>query len=198
MSIHWSLPNLQQILPADILADMPLAYTDQHGAYDVAQPPVPFYNGLTGAIPHHVPAPNLRRLSRARFRDLCTRGLDIRWGKKLVDMTSCDPKDHGPVTLHFQDNNNNSGVEDSVVEADLVIGADGTSSKVRRLLLGEEAGAATASEWSMYNGVACYGDAAKALFVREAHPLCALAFTDHGLAFCGSLCFLPLSDVLLM
>ncbi|KAB5554440.1 hypothetical protein GE09DRAFT_1173527 [Coniochaeta sp. 2T2.1] len=177
MSIHWSLPSLRRILPEDILADIHLAYTDQSRSYDNDQPPIPFYNGITGQVLHRVPAPNLRRLSRARFRELCARGLDVRLGKKLVGM-SFDEKDDGPVTLRFEG-------DEEPVEADLVIGADGTNSKVRRLLIGEEDGVATASEWCMYNGVVCYGDAEKARFVREPHPLCTLAFTEQGLAFCG-------------
>ncbi|KAB5525642.1 hypothetical protein GE09DRAFT_477118 [Coniochaeta sp. 2T2.1] len=177
MSVRWSLPNLQRILSEDVLADIHLAYTDQSRSYDEDQRPIPFYNGITGQVLHRVPAPNLRRLSRARFRELCARGLDVQWGKKLVDM-SIDEKNDGPVTLQFEG-------DEEPVEADLVIGADGTNSKARRLLMGEEDGAARASEWCMYNGVVCYGDAEKALSVREAHPLCTLAFTEHGLAFCG-------------
>jgi len=178
MSIHWSLPNLQRVLPDDILGDIHLAYTDQSRPSDDDQPPIPFYNGITGDLLHRVPAPNLRRLSRARFRELCTRGLDIRWGKRLVEMTFGE-RDDGPVALRFEGN-------EELVRVDLVIGADGTNSKVRRLLMGEEDGAATASEWCLYNGVVCYGDADKAMFVRKPHPLCTLAFTEHGLAFCGS------------
>ena len=187
MSVHWSLPNLQRLLPESILADISAAYTDQHRSYDAPQPPIPFYDGMTGAVSHSVPAPDLRRLSRARFRELCVLGLDIRWGRKLVGMTA-GGDDDGPVTLHFEDDDAGTG---EMIEVDLVVGADGTNSKLRRLLLGEEAGAAAASEWSMCNGTVCYGDADKARFLREAHPLCALAFTGHGLAFCGSECSFP-------
>lgn len=184
MSIHWSLENLQRILPDEILADISSAYTDQWRAYDEDQPPVPFYNGLTGDILQHVPAPNLRRLSRARFKELCSRGLDIHWGKKVVDMT-CDEKEDGPVTLRYEGDVGSN----AAVEVDLVIGADGTNSKIRRLLLGEDIGASRPSKWCMYNGIVCYSDADKALFVRAAHPLCTLAFTSHGLAFYGSTLF---------
>lgn len=178
MSVHWSLQHLQRILPDEVLVNIQVAYTDPFYPFDDGTEPLPFFNGPTGAVAYHVPAPDIRRLSRTRFRQVCTQGLDIRWEKRLVDITLGEGEDEPPVRLTFEDG--------ETAEADFVVGADGTNSKVRRWLVGEEAGRAKASAWSMCNGIVCYGDKEKALFLRNPHPLCSLAFSEHGLALCAS------------
>jgi 2-polyprenyl-6-methoxyphenol hydroxylase-like FAD-dependent oxidoreductase len=180
MSVHWSLPHLTKILPASVIANLSAAYTDPFYPYaDNSVPPIPFFNGPTGAVQVAIPAPNLRRLSRERFRKVLTQGLHIQWGKRLTDIQLGVKQGEAPVMLTFDDG--------SGAEADFFIGADGTNSKVRRWLLGEEAGAAKPSAWSMCSGIVCYDTAEKALFLRKTHPLCILAFTEHGLALCASM-----------
>jgi 2-polyprenyl-6-methoxyphenol hydroxylase-like FAD-dependent oxidoreductase len=159
---------------------MSAAYTDPFYPYEEnSTPPIPFFNGPTGTVQVAIPAPNIRRLSRERFRKVLTQGLDIRWGKRLADVQLGGEEEEVSIKLIFEDG--------STAEADFLIGADGTNSRVRGWLLGEEAGAAKPSAWSMCNGIVRYGEAAKALFLRKGHPLCSLAFTKHGLALCASM-----------
>lgn len=177
MSVHWSLLHLSKILPTSISKKMSAAYTDPFYLYENnSVPPISFFNGPTGDVQIAIPAPNLRRLSRERFRKVLTQGMDIRWGKRLTNVQLGMKEGEPPVMLSFDDG--------SRAEADLLIGADGTNSRVRRWLLGDEAGAAKPSSWSMCNGSVRYGEAGKAL-LRKAHPLCSLAFTEHGLALCA-------------
>ncbi|KAF5349663.1 hypothetical protein D9756_008963 [Leucocoprinus leucothites] len=171
MLIHWALPTLQKTLPDDILNDMRSAYTDPFYAYDKEKEALPFYNGNTGEIAFQVPAIGMRRVSRTRFRRLCTRGLDIRWSKAFKDLQMGE---NGPVTIIFEDGDR--------AEADFVIGADGTRSKVRRWLVGEEEGKVSASEHAITNGIVSYNDAEKARFVRT-HPICALGSSSSGALF---------------
>ncbi|MER5397995.1 NAD(P)/FAD-dependent oxidoreductase [Streptomyces sp. NPDC002599] len=85
---------------------------------------------LTGAIGfHHVPREGERfkpEIDRGQLRDLLLNSLQphtVRWGHTL---RSVDGSSQGPRLLHFTDGTS--------VEADLVIGADGGWSKVRRVL----------------------------------------------------------------
>ncbi|MGD1224093.1 FAD-dependent oxidoreductase [Streptomyces krungchingensis] len=78
---------------------------------------------------HHVPEDGERfkpEIDRGRLRDLLLHSLQpgtVRWGHTLRDVSG--PAD-GPRQLHFTDG--------TTVEADLVVGADGAWSKVRRAL----------------------------------------------------------------
>lgn len=175
MLIHWALPTLGNILPADILDDMNTAHTDPFYPYAKEKETFPFYDGISGEIAFHIPAIGLRRVSRTRFRRLCTRGLEIHWKKTFKDLRM---EETGPVTIYFEDGD--------TAEADLVIGADGTSSKVRRWLVGEEEGKVSLSEHAICNGVASYNDAEKAKYLRAPHPICTLGFSPLGPLFIAS------------
>ncbi|KAI1458415.1 FAD/NAD(P)-binding domain-containing protein [Annulohypoxylon moriforme] len=88
----------------------------------------PLYNGKTGELITQSPIPNLHRILRSRMRALIAEGLDIRYDKKLSDLEySADGK---TVTAIFEDGTKETGR--------LVIGTDGSQSKVRSLLLGPE------------------------------------------------------------
>lgn len=101
------------------------------------------YNGLSGDLLFQVPTAG-RRLSRTRFRRLCSRDLDIRWGHMLNDIT-LDGSDTGPATIHFE------GKESAT--ADVVIGADGANSRVRKWLVGEDLAKPEVSGHPMANGI---------------------------------------------
>jgi hypothetical protein len=180
MLIHWALPVFQNLLPDDILNDIRLAYTDPFYPYDKEKEAIPVYNGETGDILFHIPAIGMRRMSRTRLRRLCTRGLEIRWNKKLKDLRM---EEAGPVTVSFDDGD--------TAEADFVVGADGTNSRLREWLVGEEAGKVSASAYAICNGIVSYNDAEKAKFLRAPHPICALGFfSKGGLFIAGELSFL--------
>ncbi len=174
--IHWALPVFQKLLPEPILADLHTAYGDPFYKYDNENERMPYYNGETGEIAFFVPGAGVRRVSRTRLRGLCTRGLDVRWSKQFKELQLDEAG--GPVTVHFQDGD--------TAEVDLVIGADGSSSAVRRWLVGDEAGRAKPSEMAICNGTLNYRDAEKAKFLREPSPLFMIAFDSSGSALFAS------------
>ncbi|KAK3353976.1 putative monooxygenase [Lasiosphaeria hispida] len=165
MIIHWALPTLRKMLPDEILNDLPSAYADPTYPYDQEKETIPFFNGLTGDLQFEVSAP-FRRMSRTRLRKACTKGLDIRYGNGVADL---QVGDDGSVTIVLEDG--------ETATADLVIGADGAQSKIRRWLVGEEASKATASEFAVANGIVKYGSAERAEALRSKHPVCSVSIT---------------------
>ena len=79
MSIHWSRPLLETILPENLLARLketavdPFFDSSAEGGYSV-----PFYNGKTGEHIIAMPMKNAIRVSRRKMRALCSEGLDIK------------------------------------------------------------------------------------------------------------------------
>ena len=114
----------------------------------------------------------MRRFSRTRFRRLCTRGLDIRWGKRFKDIELADG---GPSKVLFGDG--------TTAVADLVIGCDGSNSQVRKWLFDGRAGEVKSSNWVCCSGVVNYQSDELARFVRAPHPLTAIAYLPDGLVF---------------
>jgi hypothetical protein len=159
MSIHWSRPLLEHLLPEELLARLKEAAVDlsfdssAEGGYSV-----PFYNGKTGEHIISMPMKNAIRVSRRKMRSLCSEGLDIRYGEKLVSVSH---EAHG-VTAVFA-----SG---ATATGSIVIGTDGPQSMVRKILLGEKA-VSVPLDVVLYNVNVCYGDAERALAVRRLNPM---------------------------
>jgi len=171
MLLHWALDTLLYLLPGDVLKDMRKAYTDPFHPYEErGEEVIPFYHGRTGNVVFRMPSHAVRRVSRTRFRGLCTRGIDVHWGKAFQALEV--PDDGGAMTVRFADG--------SSAEADFVIGADGSGSKVRRCLFGEDEGSAKPTEHAICSSVVNYGDADKARFLREPHPVCYAAVDPLG------------------
>jgi 2-polyprenyl-6-methoxyphenol hydroxylase-like FAD-dependent oxidoreductase len=168
--IHWAMPTLQKLLPDHIVADLAVAYADSSYQYGREGDKLDFYNGETGEIKFSIPATGVRRFSRTRLRGLCTRGLDVRWGKQLKSLVVDDDL----ARLTFED--------DEKTEANLVIGTDGSKSAVRRQLIGEEVGAARPSDMAICNGTVNFRDAEKARYIRDLCPITMVAFGLNGSA----------------
>ncbi|KAI4119072.1 MAG: hypothetical protein LQ345_000947 [Seirophora villosa] len=83
-------------------------------------------NGQTGELLMSFPTPNALRLNRSRFRALIAEGLDIQYSKRLSGI-DC-PDNSSSVTARFEDG--------TTVTGNLLIGADGSNSRVREFLLG--------------------------------------------------------------
>ena len=116
-----------------------------------------------------------------RLRRLLSRDLDIHWGRAFRDVVVPDT---GPMTVRFADG--------STASADLVVGADGSRSAVRRWLFetdDQEKGEVRPSEWVMANGLVQYDDADLAHSLRAVHPLVSLAYTQDGLIFVAGMPF---------
>jgi len=173
MLLHWALPTLQALLPDDILGDIRTAYTDPFYPYDLETERVPFYNAVAGELAFLMPAASMRRISRTKMRRLCSRRIDIHWGKGFKGFQMAD---EGPVTIFFEDG--------STTKADFVVGADGPNSNVRRWLLGDEAGRAKASDHAICSGIVKYNDAEVSKFVRV-HPVASSGLTPLGSLYLG-------------
>jgi len=180
MAYHWAGEStINKLLPQSIKEKIPTAEVD----YGLTTPTghiheyVTARNCSTGDILKLIETPGGRRVSRKRFRKVLSEGLDIRYGKAVVDI---EYPEKG-VMVHFEDG--------SSAEGSMVIGADGAASKVRRLLLGEKA-EPTILPYVM-NNFNCTYRADQALFIR---PLLS-RFTDYGIHPKGMFFLTNIQDV---
>ncbi|KAI1415289.1 FAD/NAD(P)-binding domain-containing protein [Hypoxylon sp. FL1857] len=128
IACHWSAPLLASLVGeakwsrvSEALVDpsLPIKEMDEF----------PLYNGKTGETINVAPVPNLHRFLRSRLRSLLAEGLtDVYFGKKLEHIEYAE--DGKSVTAHFADGTAEKGR--------LIIGADGSHSRVRCSLLGPE------------------------------------------------------------
>ncbi|KAK4151017.1 hypothetical protein C8A00DRAFT_45705 [Chaetomidium leptoderma] len=132
--IHWAMPLFKKLLPEHLVEKLPEALCNPGLDFNEEAESLPVYNGETGKLLFSNRVPGARRVSRHRLRALLAKDLDdagvIRWGKRLAEFSQNSGP--GPVQLRFEDG--------STFDADYVLGADGSSSKVRELLFnGDEA-----------------------------------------------------------
>lgn len=171
LGIHWSVPFLRKLLPAEILTKLRAAYADPFYPYDKPAESVPIYNSATGDVLKRIEAPGMIRVSRGRMRELCAEGLEVRYGKTLVDIVM--EENGSGVIARFED--------ESKAEGNLIIGTDGPLSTVRKFLVGEEKARPTASGLAQHNIVVSYEDAKKARHVRMGDPVTAMAYDPAGI-----------------
>jgi 2-polyprenyl-6-methoxyphenol hydroxylase-like FAD-dependent oxidoreductase len=128
LTLHWSLPALQSLLPPDLFARLPESYVDQAAVErgDVSR--FPFFDLRTGelkASTPKAPASERMRVTRGRLRRLLATDIDVRWGKAFRDVQVVDDS----VIVSFDDG--------SSTEGSLLIACDGTHSRVRRSMFPE-------------------------------------------------------------
>ncbi|KAJ7607570.1 FAD-binding domain-containing protein [Roridomyces roridus] len=125
ITIHWALPALQTCLPEALFA-----------AIDSVQPTrgrFLFLDISTAEPRYSIPPAPRKRVSRVRLQRLLADGLDVdrvQYGMKFVGFEFTE--DGEGVEAEFADGSKVSGC--------MLIGADGSTSRVRRLLVGEESG----------------------------------------------------------
>lgn len=90
-------------------------------------------------------------------------------------MNSIAEDDDATITVSFENGTEARGT--------LLIGTDSSHSAVRTHLLGEEKAATTPMDLTHVNNTVCYHDAAKALFVRKAHPVFSVMQASNVFAF---------------
>jgi hypothetical protein len=79
MTIHWSRPLLEKLLPEDLWARIreptvdPSYNSDAAGGYEV-----PFHHGGTGEHIKDIPMTNAIRVSRRKMRAFCAQGIDVK------------------------------------------------------------------------------------------------------------------------
>lgn len=117
-------------------------------------------NGATGEVLNELRFPKFYRFLRSRLRSLMAEGINIVYGKKFSSLTYAE--DGKSVTAHFEDGTSE--------RARMVIGADGSNSVVRRILVGPER-----SKLKQLPLNATFINASftreQALFLRSYHPL---------------------------
>ncbi|KAJ6189224.1 hypothetical protein N7519_004132 [Penicillium mononematosum] len=157
IGLHWGYEPLQYLVPADILAGLKQAQVDPH-IPTTHNDRLPMINGESGALITELKSSKVYRLRRDKFRAMLLQGIDVRWGKRLCDITQSPAGEH--VTAKFTD-----GTE---VIGSLLIATDGPHSTTRTLLLGEEAAKVTPID---YAATICFTQHTRehALFLR-AHP----------------------------
>lgn len=169
MAIHWSLDRLEKLLPPEIFGKLPVISCNPDipieagGLYPIIQ-------AETGELINQVPYKKGLRVSRSRMRALCAEGIDVQYGKQLVDVAFIDS---GGVSATFSDG--------STVQASMIIGADGPRSRVRELAMGSVEDAAV-SKFPIFhtNMTVCFNDAEKAQYVRKEHPTSYLALSSQS------------------
>ncbi|WPH01309.1 Hypothetical protein R9X50_00414800 [Acrodontium crateriforme] len=181
MAIHWSLERLATLLPAEVYRHMeeascnPAVPIDTGGRY-------PIIHAETGRLLAGVPYKRGLRVPRSKMRALCGQGIDVQYGKTLKDVDFSE--DERSFTATFADG--------TVVPGTLLVGADGTRSRVRTLALKSEEAAATTPFpiWHM-NLTVCYKDAEKAQFVRRDFPTSFLALSERSFHAFQSISSMP-------
>lgn len=117
-------------------------------------------NGQTGEHIGAATTPHIYRLRRSKLRALLANGIEIQYSKLLSDISYSD--DGKIVTAIFADGSSTNG--------SILVGADGTRSLVRHLLLGQEKAALTTLEFAASIVQAKYS-AEQVKFLRSWHPL---------------------------
>ncbi|KFX89084.1 hypothetical protein V490_07240 [Pseudogymnoascus sp. VKM F-3557] len=160
--VHWAMPIFAKLVPKDILANLTEAFCNPHLEFNDEVETLPCYNGITGDLLFSSPTPGARRVNRGKLRRLLAEGIDIRWNKSVKALSQTD----SGVRLVFEDG--------ATFDADHVLGADGSSSKVREMLVGVEQARPLQSGFLFATGVTKFGDADKTNAVVQTHPVAAL------------------------
>ncbi|KAM5347984.1 hypothetical protein ACJ41O_007808 [Fusarium nematophilum] len=170
MAIHWSLDRLEKMLPPEVFSQLPLISCnpavpiEAGGLYPIIQ-------AETGHLLTGVPYDKGLRVSRSRMRALCSEGIEVHYGKNLIDV-AFNESGRGVIAT-FADG--------TVVPGSVVVGADGPRSKVREFAMGSEADAAV-SKFPIFhtNMTVCFNDAEKAKHVRRDFPTSYLALSNQS------------------
>ncbi|KAL9594041.1 MAG: hypothetical protein Q9219_007248 [cf. Caloplaca sp. 3 TL-2023] len=181
MAIHWALPLLKEILPTNVFAKISseiacnLILGIHSGLY-------PIINGETGDLITGVPYENGLRVPRSKMRLLCAEGINVQYGKTLVNIAFNEMSNGATAT--FSDG--------TVVSGTMVIGADGPRSRVREIAIADaEKAAVTKFPIFHTNMTVCYGDAKKAQYVRQKYPTSYLALSQRSFHAFQSISSMP-------
>jgi len=77
MGIHWSLPQLEALLPTELKDRLKEAQNDPF--WDAPEKDVfTLYHGLDGTVLKALPIPRMIRVSRRKMRAFCSQGIDVK------------------------------------------------------------------------------------------------------------------------
>lgn len=77
LTLHWALPALRQLLPEDIVAQLPETYVNKEAAARGDTGRYQFFDLKSGEALYNVPAAERIRVSRVRMRQLLTSGIEV-------------------------------------------------------------------------------------------------------------------------
>ncbi|KAE8441128.1 hypothetical protein EG329_005840 [Mollisiaceae sp. DMI_Dod_QoI] len=128
ITIHWALPALKSCLPEPLFKKLSTIQVDpQQGIKDTGRF---LFLDLSTAQPKFVIPPSERlRIHRLKFRGLLAEDIDVKWNKSIKSYRTISEDE---IEVAFTDGTTTRG--------SLLIGADGSGSRIRRMLVGEEAG----------------------------------------------------------
>jgi 2-polyprenyl-6-methoxyphenol hydroxylase-like FAD-dependent oxidoreductase len=172
MGLHWGAPALKSLMPDEWWNKIQSIQVDPHVPTKELDT-LKWLQGDTGEAMAAFKFGPFYRLRRSKLRDLLSQDVDIRYNKRLVDVTYSE--DGKAVTAHFLDGSTAAG--------SFLIGADGARSSTRQLLLGAELGgidrlpyAATFVQRKFTKEQALYLRSFHPLFLASAHPRNNFAF----------------------
>jgi 2-polyprenyl-6-methoxyphenol hydroxylase-like FAD-dependent oxidoreductase len=127
MGLHWGAPILQTLITSEAWTRIQTVQVDPN------EPTKPldtlrFLNSATGEELGAANIDYFYRLVRSKLRVLLSENIDVRFDKKLSDITYSD--DGRLATAHFEDGTSTTGR--------ILIGADGARSAVRRVVVGHD------------------------------------------------------------
>ncbi|KAH7323464.1 FAD-binding domain-containing protein [Rhexocercosporidium sp. MPI-PUGE-AT-0058] len=130
ITIHWALPALRTCLSPELYERLATIQVDpQQGIRDTGR--FLFLDLATAEPVYQIPPSERLRVNRLKLRALLAEGVDVRWGKYAVGFDADIDGGEG-VKVVFSDGTSAIG--------SVLIGADGSGSKIRRVLLGESVG----------------------------------------------------------
>ncbi|EGX97237.1 monooxygenase, putative [Cordyceps militaris CM01] len=182
MLVHWAMPILERLVPEEILNDLDNALCNPNLEFTAQVETLPCYNGVTGDLLFSSPTPGARRVSRRRLRALLARDVEIRWNKSLRKISRTE----NGITADFEDN--------TTMDADYLVGTDGTSSKVREIVLGAEKAQAQGSGFLFATGINRYGRVEHTNAIVDKHPVAALMMGASSVGGIGVLSAQDASD----
>lgn len=128
MTLTWANPLFERLLPAELYSTLQVCQPDQSLSVQTAgEKGILMRDGSTGKILGNPSMPLIRRMQIKKTKSHLAQGLNIKYGKRLTDITVNDDS----VTAHFEDGTTETGT--------VIIGADGGASAVRKWLLGDVA-----------------------------------------------------------
>ncbi|GKU04575.1 zeaxanthin chloroplastic [Fusarium langsethiae] len=125
LTLNWSLPALQSLLPEHLYSRLPEAYVDRQAIKKGLSSSFPFFDLATGELKASTPkAPEASRIrvTRQGLRTLLATGINIEWNKAVSVVTSTEAS----VTATFDDGSSAAGC--------LLVACDGSHSRVRPAL----------------------------------------------------------------
>ncbi|OBS22627.1 hypothetical protein FPOA_08962 [Fusarium poae] len=125
LTLNWSLPALQSLLPEHLYSRLLEAYVDREAIKGGLSSRFPFFDLATGELKASTPtAPEASRIrvTRQGLRNILAGGINVEWNKSLQQVASTDQS----VTATFEDGSSVTGC--------LLVACDGSHSRVRRAL----------------------------------------------------------------